>query len=131
MLKKIIISFALLFCISTFAIVIIKPLQFTQNNKPFILTADNPTVTITLPSNPTTGFTWSIQKYDTNLLKLVSQKYTPPNTRLMGAPGIQQYTFQAIKTGFTVTQVGHVVLKYARQWTTVGATPKTYVFYVK
>ncbi len=131
MLKKIIISFALLFCVSTFAAHITKPLQFTQNNKPLVLTTHNPTVTITLPSNPTTGFTWSIQKYDTNLLKLVSQKYTPPNSHLMGAPGIQQYTFQAIKTGFTVTQVGHVVLKYARQWTTVGSAPKTFVVYVK
>src|SRR3990167_6564655 len=134
MLKKILISVILLFSISTLptlAMVIVKPLQFTQNNKPLILTAENPAITITLPSNPTTGFTWSIQKYDTNLLKLVSQKYTPPNSRLMGAPGIQQYTFQAIQTGYSVTQVGHVVLQYARQWTTVGATQKVFIIHVK
>ena len=131
MLKKILISFILLFCVSAFAVVMIKPLQFTTNDKPLILTAQNPTITITLPSNPTTGFAWSIQKYDTNLLKLVSQKYTPPNSHLMGASGIQQYTFQAVQTGFAVTQVGHVVLHYARQWTTVGAMPKTFVVYVK
>src|SRR3990167_9897785 len=129
--KKIIFSCILLLCLSAFAVVIIKPMQFTYNAKPLVLTAENPEITITLPSNPTTGFTWSIQKYDTNLLKLVLQRYTPPNSRLMGAPGIQQYTFQAIQTGYSVTQVGHVVLQYARQWTTVGATQKVFIIHVK
>ncbi|EKD92050.1 MAG: hypothetical protein ACD_29C00220G0001 [uncultured bacterium] len=129
--KKIIFSCILLLCLSAFAVVIIKPMQFTSNAKPLVLTAENPEITITLPSNPTTGFTWSIQKYDTNLLKLVLQRYTPPNSRLMGAPGIQQYTFQAIQTGYSVTQVGHVVLQYARQWTTVGATQKVFIIHVK
>jgi inhibitor of cysteine peptidase len=131
MLKKIMISLSLLFCISVYAVVIVKPLQFTINNQPLVLTAQNPTVTITLPVNPTTGFAWSIQQYDTNLVKLVLQRYTPPITRLMGAPGIQQYTFAAVKTGYAVTQVGHIVLNYARPWTMVGKTTKTFVVQVQ
>lgn len=49
-----------------------------------------------LPSNPTTGYSWNITASEG--LDVVDE-YRPPNTNMMGAPGIQVYTVSAKKAG--------------------------------
>lgn len=71
----------------------------------------NDKFTITLTSNPSTGYGW-VPQYNHKFLKLVSSTYTPSkNTKIEGAPGVQKYVFKAIKKGNT-----NIDLKYLRSW---------------
>jgi inhibitor of cysteine peptidase len=71
-------------------------------------------ITVTLCSNPTTGFQWGEQAQisDTQVLKQTSHKMLgPSDTGLVGAPGNQVWTFQALKAGAST-----VSFSYSRPW---------------
>src|SRR3989338_3132934 len=115
MLKKIIFITALLFCATLFANDNTTP-QFTTRQKPIVVSQER-TFTITLQSNPTTGFSWKLVSYDKNLMAFVGHRYYPPtNKKLMGAPGYEVWTFQANKGNYAINVVGHVRMTYARSW---------------
>lgn len=68
--------------------------------------------TITLESNPTTGYSWQLAKpLDEKIVKLVGSEYVPSKTDLVGAGGEENWTFLAVKKGTT-----RISLKYVRPW---------------
>ena len=69
---------------------------------------------IDLSSNPSTGFSWGNEVYDTTLLKLVSKQHKPGGTAI-GAPGTDIYTFQALKAGAT-----QLKMSYRQVWDPSG-----------
>ncbi len=74
-----------------------------QDNSNVIRVSANNNFTITLDSNPTTGYKWAIDSpFDTKLLQLIGSKYTPTKTDLVGAPGKEDWTFKAKKKGKTI-----------------------------
>ncbi|MGL5741073.1 MAG: protease inhibitor I42 family protein [Legionella sp.] len=83
----------------------------------------DPYFVITLPANPTTGFQWSVVRYDENLLTLSNSQYERPNTKLIGAGGQMHLTFRLNK-GKTYPASTEIVLKYARSWEPGSATTK-------
>jgi predicted secreted protein len=68
------------------------------------------TITILLKSNPTTGYNWSVQQNDNNIIKLVNSKYNS-DSKLIGAGGNQKYTFKLLNPGKT-----ELKLVYKRAW---------------
>ena len=68
---------------------------------------------IRLRSNPTTGYTWLLDRApDSNLVSVVTNVYEPPDgDRMVGAEGHEIWTFKALKAGET-----EVKLRYARPW---------------
>ena len=92
----------------------------TFQNQPHIDAVMNATVgeelTVTLGSNPSTGFSWS--KYaeigDETIVQQTSQIYidtsavTPPPP---GASGVEIWTFEALKKGTTM-----IFMEYSRSW---------------
>ena len=70
-------------------------------------------LTVTLGSNPTTGFRWSeeAQISDTSVLKQVAHKYVAPDSEMVGASGKEVWTFQALKAGTT-----SLSMEYSRPW---------------
>ena len=68
--------------------------------------------TITLDSNPTTGYQWQIAKaLDTGLIKLIDSQYIAPKTDLVGAPGHEEWHFKAQKSGKAI-----ISFDYIRPW---------------
>ncbi|MEI7690732.1 MAG: protease inhibitor I42 family protein [bacterium] len=68
--------------------------------------------TITLTSNPSTGYTWSVSDdYDKNIVQAVSNEYIAPNTQKVGAPGKELWTFKGKGIGNTKLN-----FTYARSW---------------
>jgi inhibitor of cysteine peptidase len=69
---------------------------------------------IKLESNPSTGYTW-LPEFDSEFLKLVMNKYYSTKEKneipIVGKPGIQKFTFKAVKTGET-----KITMAYARPW---------------
>jgi len=71
------------------------------------------TVTVTLCSNPTTGFEWeSARISDQTVIQEVSQCVVSPEAEgLVGAPGQEAWTFKALKKGTST-----VSMAYSRPW---------------
>ena len=68
--------------------------------------------TISLESNPTTGYKWNAT-YDTDFVELVDHKYVPAAQTgvMLGAGGTEIYRFRAIRRGIT-----RVRMSYKREW---------------
>ena len=74
-------------------------------------------LTVTLGSNPTTGYQWSenTEISDESIIKQVSHKFVAPETDVPGTSGKEVWTFEALKKG-TVT----ILLEYSRSWNDAG-----------
>jgi inhibitor of cysteine peptidase len=76
------------------------------------------TLTVTLCSNPSTGFGWpeSAQISDLTIVQQTDHKYVAPEaengvTPVTGAPGQEVWTFEALKKGTST-----IYVEYSRPW---------------
>ncbi len=69
--------------------------------------------TISLDSNPSTGYEWILVSSLPDWLELVGHEYTPTNPNLIGGGGIEEWTFKATNTGSTT-----LTFHYLRPWET-------------
>jgi len=90
----------------------------TFQNQPHIDAVMNAAVgedlTVTLGSNPTTGFRWSefAEISDESVIKQVSHKFVGPGIdKPPGTPGEEVWTFKALKKGTTT-----IFMEYGRPW---------------
>jgi inhibitor of cysteine peptidase len=100
-----------------------KPAEtvYNEDNTTIQVTKQNPTFTIKLKSNPTTGYTWFLREYSTKMLTPVKHNYEVPQTKLIGAPGYELWTFRVNQEAFIVPQMLTVRLIYARPWKSADA----------
>jgi inhibitor of cysteine peptidase len=77
-------------------------------------------VTIALPSNPTTGFSWHLGAIDEPILELRDGPDFTPRSDLVGAPGVELFRFRAMAGGETTIE-----MEYRRPWER-GPSDKTY-----
>jgi len=70
-------------------------------------------LTVTLCSNPTTGFEWSseAQISDQAVLQQTDHKFVAPESDLVGAPGEEVWTFKTLQQG-----ASNVSMEYGRPW---------------
>lgn len=66
---------------------------------------------ITLPANPTTGFSWEIQSGVNGVLQPVGEPEFKANSDLLGAGGSQILRFETVQAGET-----GLTLVYRRPW---------------
>lgn len=107
---------------------LVSGVSFAKSNIIYIH-HDQPQFTITLDSNRTTGYSWSLKSYDKKLISLVSHEYIPPNSKLIGAPGYEKWVFQANPIFLNGSKIAMVSLDYARPWEH-GKSIKTVVYKV-
>lgn len=84
---------------------------------------------INLSSNPSTGYTNVINKIDPSFVQEVKKEYKPRKTKpgLVGASGIDTFTFKAIKAGET-----KIIIDYVRPWEPLQpARQNTYVITIQ
>ena len=68
--------------------------------------------TITLDSNPSTGFSWSISAItDESVIDDVSNEFKGADTGMVGAGGQEVWTFEAVDKGSSTIE-----MKYRRSW---------------
>ena len=96
------------------ACVFSEPLELTDKDsgKEFSLPL-NKSVVITLPENPTTGYSWQFttDSRQQNLISDLREESLPPHTDLVGAGGKKQITFKTQAKGMVKIR-GF----YARPW---------------
>jgi len=79
--------------------------------KNVIRTSEGGQFSISLPSNPTTGYVWRAI-FDDRHLTLVESSFVPPkDVRLVGAEGREVFVFRTLAKGET-----SVTLLYERPW---------------
>ncbi len=74
---------------------------------------------VSLKSNPTTGFQWSVVSYDKDRFKLLDSSYERSKTHLMGAGGYMKFSF-SLKEGKRYPEHTVIKFKYSRPWETKG-----------
>jgi inhibitor of cysteine peptidase len=95
---------------------------FSDPLKTIVVKKSNPVFNIILQSNPTTGYSWSLKGYDSKLVAPMSHKfYAPKNTKMVGVPGYERWTFRVKPEGFIVPQITSISLIYLRPWDEQGA----------
>lgn len=99
-----------------FMVNVMANIKFNDPNKSIEITQATPNFSITVQSNRTTGYMWLLNKYDTNLIKPLSQKYYAPKKSMPGAGGYEVWKFKVKPLGFVVPQVIKLTLIYARPW---------------
>jgi inhibitor of cysteine peptidase len=84
-------------------------------------------IVVELESNPSTGYSWELALPDSSpMVQLRSSVYTAPDSDLVGAPGTQQFTFEAVEFG-----AGVVRLEYIRNFDEVIIPEKIVEYIVK
>jgi inhibitor of cysteine peptidase len=81
-----------------------------------ISVGDGDTFAIALDANPSTGYSWEAES-NANV-EFVKSKQVQGNSNAVGAPGTQQLTFKAVKTGSST-----LTLKYLRPFDPPNTAP--------
>jgi len=76
---------------------------------------------VSLEANPTTGYRWEVLEVDTHILQPVGEPEFKPESKLMGAPGVETLRFQVVGEGRTTLR-----LAYRRPWEKDVKPLKTY-----
>ena len=79
---------------------------------------DQPTFTINLKSNPTTGYKWFLTELNDELITPLKSHFVSDSTtkNLVGAGGIDKWSFKVKSTAFNVPRITYITLNYARPW---------------
>ena len=97
----------------------ITPSPLNQSTSPISTNATlsvktNEQFYITLSSNPSTGYAWQVASVSNpDMVRFVDSQYIRPESELVGAPGKQVLTFNALQEGSATIQ-----LEYVRPWET-------------
>jgi len=68
-------------------------------------------ITVELCSNPTTGFEWDYEMTIENVVKEEDHDFEEPDGDVIGAAGIEVWTFEAVEKGTT-----EVRMEYSQPW---------------
>ena len=68
-------------------------------------------ITVKLCSNPTTGFQWTYEMSGDNTIKEEDHDFEEPDGNVVGAPGIEVWTFEGTAKGTTI-----VLMEYGQPW---------------
>lgn len=95
-------------------------LSLEDLNKP-ILISDTDVLILPLATNRTTGYSWYLESYDSNLFEPLSAEFQANSKKnlvdkLIGASGVMTWKFKVHKTAFTVPRITKITLRYARNW---------------
>lgn len=111
MKKLLFIGVALLMAISSYAMT-----KSNSDEMHYVLNAKHPSCKVSLPSNPTTGYTWSAI-YDKQMI-VATHEYIAPKTKLVGAGGVDVWTFTATLKALNAVHPVKTVVRmiYSRSW---------------
>jgi predicted secreted protein len=116
-LKLLLLSLALTISMHAYAS---NPTIYTEEKLGITVTPTNPQFTIKLISNATTGYSWYLREYDHSLIMPIKHEYKAPTSQLIGAPGVEYWTFRVKPEGFIMPQQTTLPFVYVRPWEVTG-----------
>jgi inhibitor of cysteine peptidase len=104
---------------------------YTDDKPVVTVISSQPVFVVKLKSNPTTGYSWFLREYNSNLLEPLKHSFeASTDKKLMGAPGFELWTFRVKNAGFVVPQQTSIRFIYSRPWEVEDASAKQIVFKV-
>ncbi len=77
-----------------------KPFTEKDNGKTVNLSTDDP-FEVVLKGNPTTGYTWELEPFDTTVVKQLGEPNYQAERQAIGAGGLYTFRFQSVADGQT------------------------------
>lgn len=108
----------------TLLCLVVSSVQAADKQMTINVKAKDSAFEVTLPANPTTGYQWTLQKYDKTLVKAGDEHFLVPQSGLMGASGFSVFNFQ-VKSGVQRPASTTLVFRYARSWEPGSARTET------
>jgi inhibitor of cysteine peptidase len=102
---------------------------YTEDKLGVMVTKDHPEFQIKLKGNPSTGYMWFLREYNSNLVIPVKRVIVPAETKMMGAPSFELWTFKVKPEALIVPQQTMLRFNYSRPWD-VNDQPKQVAFRV-
>ena len=103
---------------------------YLQDKPAIMVESESPVFIIKLKSNPTTGYSWFLREYHSNVLEPVKHEFEAvTDKKLVGAPGYELWTFRVKPEGFVVPQQSVIRFVYLRPWD-AAETPTQVLFKV-
>lgn len=96
---------------------------YTADKTNIIVSPKENTFTLKLKSNPSTGYLWFLRDYDLNLITPIKHVYEKPNSKMMGAPGMDIWTFEVKPSAFNFPRQTVLRMVYARPFSSENMTP--------
>ena len=115
--------FSVLCALSLSAYAAPSPTVYMADKPDITVSAAQPTFSLKLKANPTTGYVWLLRDYDASLVTPVSHQYQKPNAKLIGAPGYDLWTFKMKPAAFIVPRQTTVRMIYTRPFSNENPTP--------
>lgn len=85
-----------------------NPLPEPTDPTQLLTVAPAETFDIVVPSNPSTGYSWSIiPEPDENIVQLVGQNFLAEQPLAIGSGGVDVWTFRAVNAGETTIALGY------------------------
>lgn len=91
-------------------------LKESDTSQIIIVSPQQNTFSVILPSNPSTGFSWTLKTYDGRLLQPVGHQYVPPKGLRPGASGYDIWQFQGSSQLVNQPQATTIKMIYQRPW---------------
>jgi len=89
---------------------------YAEDKLNIVVDPHHPVFVIKLKSNPTTGYSWFLREYNSNLMTPLKHSFQPPSTALIGAAGSESWTFRIKPAAFVVPHQMPIRFVYARPW---------------
>lgn len=89
---------------------------FTDPEKSIMVSPSQPEFSLRLASNPTTGYSWFIKRYNQHFLTLEKHQFFPPTSQIVGAGGVDLWVFKVKPEAFIAPHIFKIKLVYARPW---------------
>jgi inhibitor of cysteine peptidase len=74
-------------------------------------------VTLRLPENPTTGYTWKVERDGSPVCSKMGDSFTPPRHSRIGSPGTHEWRFRVQEPGAATIE-----MRLVRKWNGDSAT---------
>lgn len=85
-------------------------------SKPIVVKASSPEVVFSLPSNPSTGYSWFLSSFNSNLVMPMKRTFEKSKKNIAGAPGVSTWMFRVHRQAFSVPTITKITMIYARPW---------------
>lgn len=89
---------------------------YSEDKTAVMVSPKEPEFVIRMRSNPTTGYSWFLRYYDSDLIQPVKHSFEHGDKKLIGAPGYDVWHFRVKPAGFVVPMQTQIRFVYARPW---------------
>jgi len=89
---------------------------YTEDQKNITVTKKQPEFILKLKSNPSTGYSWALQQYDSKWITSKKRYYQASTSMLAGAGGFEWWTFRVKPAGFSAKKPMSILMIYRRPW---------------